>query len=331
MTQGRLLAFIFLPLFLFACSGGPNLAEWDPSSENVTQLEVITNSDAIDNQASSLGGQEILFSSNRQENMDIWSTNLSGGGSRQLTNYGGPDRYPSPHPNGQKYTFLSDRGGNIAYYLGDKEKPLSTRLTEVTEPEYLGYSPGPISPDSSKMAYASGRHVWTYNLSSNRGTQLVTGHQPSWYPSGEKIIFIRKSEGDSGVTTSIWSMNVDGTSLTEVVSSNEQAIFLHPSVSPDGQRIAYVKATLEQADASLSLNEDDEEAQSRTIGDGEQFENLDIFISDVDGTNRVRLTTNPLPDVDPEWISNDQIVFTSERPKSSDLDDRNWNVWVLSI
>jgi len=318
-------------LFLVSCARGPDLAEWDPTSENATQLEDLTESDATDGQPSSLGGGEILFSSDRQENMDVWSTDLSGGGSRQLTNYSGPDRYPSPHPDGRRYTFLSDRGGNIAYYLGDKEKPLSTRLTEVAEPNYLGFSPGRISPDSSRMAYASGRHVWTYDLSTNRGTQLVTGHQPAWYPSSEKIIFIRRSEGDEGVRTAIWSMNVDGTGLTEVVSSNERAIFLHPTVSPEGERIAYVKATLEQGDVSLSTDDDEEEERSNTIGSGDQFENLDIFVSDVDGTNRVRLTTHPLPDIQPDWIDESRIAFTSERPKSTDIEDRNWNVWVLSI
>jgi len=126
-------------------------------------------------------------------------------------------------------------------------------------------------------------------------------------------------------------MNVDGTGLTEVVSSNERAIFLHPTVSPEGERIAYVKATLEQGDVSLSTDDDEEEERSNTIGSGDQFENLDIFVSDVDGTNRVRLTTHPLPDIQPDWIDESRIAFTSERPKSTDIEDRNWNVWVLSI
>jgi Tol biopolymer transport system component len=181
------------------------------------------------------------------------------------------------------------------------------------------------------MVYASGRHVWTYDLSANRGTQLVTGHQPAWYPSGEKIIFIRRSEGDEGVRTAIWSMNVDGTGLTEIVSSNEQALFLHPTVSPEGEKIAYVKATLEQDDVSLSVSNDEEEGQSNTIGSGDQFGNLDIFVSSVDGTDRVRLTTHPLPDIQPDWVSESQIVYTSERPKSTDIENRNWNVWVLSL
>jgi len=326
MTKINFVFLLSLSFLVLSCSSGPDLSDWDPTSENVTSLRILTENSKIDEDPSPLGDDEILFSSKRQGNMDIWSTGISGGGVRQLTNYGGPDRHPSPHPNGKEYTFISDRGGDIAYYLGSTEKPLATKLTDVSEPEDFGYSPGRISPDGSTMVYVSGRHIWTYDIETDRSTQLITGFFPSWYPDGDKIVFVRKNESDSGLNTSIWSMNKDGTGLTQIVSSNKESLIMQPDVSPDGERIAYVKATLEINDGLMGGGDE----ILNNVRGGSQYKNPDIFISNTDGSSTVRLTTNPFFDIEPRWISNQRIIFTSSRPKSKD-EESNWNLWTLEV
>jgi len=290
------------------------LSEWDPRSENVASLRTVTNSGDINHHPQYAGGDQIMFSSDRNGVMDVWRGAATGqGGTRQLTDYSEPDVRPFPHPNGKEFTFISERGGGTGIFMGHFEKPTATSLVEVSEPPFAGFATAEVSPDGSTMVYASGRHVWTYNFETGAKTQIVTGHQPSWHPNGEEIIFVRKAgEVGDGITTAIWIMNSDGTNLRQLLSSGEEAVYLRPDISPDGKQITYSRAPIE-----------DEETG--------ELGNKDIWVSNTDGTNQRRLTTNPFPDIEPTWVGNARIAFSSLRPESDKIEDATWNIWSLSI
>jgi len=289
-------------------------SEWDPRSENVTGLRTVTSTSDMNHHPKYTGDGEILFSSDRDGVMDVWRQPITGGGgTRQLTDYSEPDIRPSPHPNGKEFTFISERGGGPGIFIGHFERPTATSLAEVSEPPFAGHATPEVSPDGSRIAYASGRHVWLYNLETNTKTQMVSGHQPSWHPNGKEIIFVRKSgEVGSGITTAIWIMNSDGTNLRQILSAGKKAVFLRPDISPDGEQVTYTRAPV--ADESTG-----------------ELGNKDIWVSNTDGSNQRRLTTNPFPDIEPTWTSNTRVAFSSLRPETDKVEDATWNIWSLSI
>ena len=82
---------------------------------------------------------------------------------------------------------------------------------------------------------------------------------PVWSPGGGKIAF--QAQKDNRDRWDIYTVNLDGTGLQNLTNSpsSDEA----PDWSPDGRRIAF---------------------QSR------QGNNIDIFLMDSDGSNRIRLT-----------------------------------------
>jgi Tol biopolymer transport system component len=288
------------------------LEEWDPRSENVTSLQTVTSSDDVNHHPKYAGSGEILFSSDRDGVMDVWRTSIDGaGGNRQLTDYSKPDIRPGSKPQTGKFTFVSNRGGETGIYMGNYQRPTAMSITELAEPPFAGFATPEVSPDGSQIVYASGRHIWKYDMETGTRTQMVTGHQPSWHPDGNKIIFVRKSgEVGEGIVTAIWMMDPDGTNLTQLKSSGEEAVFLRPSVSPNGEKMCYTRAPIENQDTG-------------------ELGNRDIWISDIYGSNEIRLTTNPFPDIEPTWIDNSRIAFTSLRPQTDNVEDATWNIWIL--
>jgi Tol biopolymer transport system component len=288
--------------------------EWDPASENVTSIQSITSADEADYQPKSTTDNKILFSSDRDGDLDVWMTSLDGGGGMdQLTTSSGNDIRPSPHPDNEQFVFISQRREEPEMFMSHVDRPTATALATISEPEFAGFSSPEFSPDGSKIVYASGRHIWVYELETGTRTQMVTGHQPSWHPNGEKIVFVRKAgEVGDGITTSIWMMDSDGTNLTQLISSGEEAAYQYPNISPDSQRIVYTRASV-QNDRTGELDEED------------------IWVADIDGTGATQLTTNPFPDTHPDWLSETRIVFSSARPDTDDIEDAAWNIWSLSF
>jgi Tol biopolymer transport system component len=289
-------------------------SEWDPRSENVTSLQTVTSGNSINHHPQAAGGGQIIFSSDRDGVMDAWSKSITGGGgTRQLTDYSEPDVRPSPHPNGKEFTFISERGGEAGIFMGHFKKPTATSLTSVSEPPFSGFAAAKVSPDGSTVVYASGRHIWKYDLENSTKTQMVSGHQPSWHPNGEEIIFVRKAgEVGEGITTSIRIMKSDGTNLRQLLSSGKEDVYLRPGISPNGEQICYTRAPIE----------------NQSTG---ELGNKDIWISDINGSNQRRLTTNPFQDIEPTWISNTRVAFTSLRPETDKVEDATWNIWSLFI
>ena len=89
--------------------------------------------------------------------------------------------------------------------------------------------------------------------------------------------------------TGIKGMNADGSGIVTLIPS----AFFESAVSPDGEKIAYVK--------TLSFN----------IGNGNIVSATEIFTTDFDGGNELRLTTNLDNDRFPAWsFDGGQIAFS---------------------
>jgi hypothetical protein len=185
--------------------------------------------------------------------------------------------------------------------------PDGTGLTVVPNTPVLGYN-GWLSwsPDGTKIAFArteSTNHVIgvenaadTYiavvDLASGSVTDLtshvgvpanffVSDQHPDWSPDGSKLVFFRHlSDGfeEQFVPDEIYTMNANGTGLTQVTHSTFPYGPQDPAWSPDCTKLVYEQ--VEPIDGS-SYNQ--------------------IVVSNTDGSNRHTLTSGAYQNLFPNW------------------------------
>lgn len=292
-----------------------DLSQWNADSENVTELRVLIEDEGVEHSPVIINQRYLMFQSQKNGNDDLWYVDLSQRrGVSQLTTYNGPDRVPAPHPDGKRYVFLSDRG-EVGYYQGEFGKPTSVFLAEAREPENGGWSRGEVSPDGKLFLYVSGKYIWTFDLKTKTKTQFVQGSQPRFAPDGNKIIFQKYSQTQDGVmTSSIWTMNQDGSQLTEMIGGDSKFSYANAMLSPDGTRIIYEKR---RAQGTSSYNQ--------------SWGPSDLWVCRANGTEHTQITTHPLEDVQPYWKDNETVIFVSNRPQSGQLEDKTFDIWQMKL
>lgn len=216
-------------------------------------------------------GSKIAFQSLRNgTNYQIYVMNSDGSGQTNVSNSGANDTQPSWSPDGTKIAFASDRdhSGYPSVYVMNSNGANQTCLTFDAAP-YSDNQPS-WSPDGSKIAFTSTRNssleTWTdtddYEIPDDDGqtfprsllhvnkdvyvmlaggsgqTRLTStpenDESPFWSADGSRIIFRSDRErDDADPIPQIWSMNTDGTGLTNL--SNNQS----PDYSPSCQYSTY--------------------------------------------------------------------------------------------
>jgi TolB protein len=120
----------------------------------------------------------------------------------------------------------------------------------------------------------------------------------------KKIVFVSSMAGNED----IWSMNIDGTDLTQLTDGPGREMY--PSISPDGKKIAY-SADIDGYWQIFTMNWDGTDKKQITNRpyrhgyhawsfDGRFIyfglyidDSWDVFVMESDGSNTKRLTTNP--------------------------------------
>ena len=123
--------------------------------------------------------------------------------------------------------FMDENGGNV--------RRIAT--------QYGGTDTQPsVSPDGTKIAFWNITGVVVINIDGTGRTLLVKDNSalnPTWSPDGKKIYFSKLTGGDE----LIFSINADGTGGETQVSpphpETYDATDRHPSVSPDGTKVAF--------------------------------------------------------------------------------------------
>lgn len=272
----------------------------------------LTNHGAIDDSpAFSPDGSKIVFTSDRDGNVEIYSMNADGSAVTRLTTNGAWDAHPAWSPDSSKIAFQSDRagGGNWEIYVMDANGANPTRLTNVagndSEPAW--------SPDGTKIAFTSYRdgNAEVYGMDTNGANQVnltnnvAKDENPGWSPSGGLIAF---SSRRSGNNEEIFVMSPDGSSPAQVTNEPFSAEYL-PAFSPDGSSIAFVS------------NRDGNEEIYAIFGENPAQVNL-TSNSDADSHPDWQPALAPPVKVAPGGLSG-KIVFDSDK-------DGNWEIYAIN-
>lgn len=163
-------------------------------------------------------GTKILFQSNRDGNLEIYSLDLQTRQLKNLTNHPSAEMDPSWSPDGSRIVFISFRDGDSKIYTMNPDGTGIVDLKAVAAPT----QPRPVfSPDGKKIIFRSNRgELGGYDreiyLMNADGSDLhnLTRHVGNdsyavWSPNGNQIAFLSQRDGISGV----YLMGADGSDV----------------------------------------------------------------------------------------------------------------------
>ena len=192
----------------------------------------------------------------------------------QLAEYGYASRK-------SKIAFSSVRDGNLEIYVMDGDGSNQRRVTVNPARDELPT----WSPDGAKIAFVSNRNnvnkdhkqIWVIDADGKNPIRLTDGvvdANPDWSPDGTKIVY------DAHLVPEDHNLAPGGITVMDADGNNKRLVKnargLHPTWSPDGDRIAFISG--------------------KNPGDDHQ-----IYVMDVDGQNRKRLTRDFVHKRLPSW------------------------------
>src|SRR6267154_3438356 len=172
------------------------------------------------------------------------------------------------------------------------ERSNLAQLTKLT-PDTTSASDPAFSPDASRIAFVSLRdgnaEIYVMNADGTGATRVTNDPQPdgrpAFTPDGQALVF--HSARTAG-KQQIWTVNLDGTGLTQLTRDSVNST---PTVSPDGQTIAYVS----------TRNKDS-----------------DIWLMARDGSNQRQFTRSPQQrESEPRFLRDGTLAYLVERRENN--------------
>jgi TolB protein len=266
----------------------------------------------------------VIFASDRDGNLEIYSVDVGGKGERNLTVSSMDEFSPVVSPDRQRVGFLSGSGDNIA---------LEVMLAEGAGRQKLAGEKGKHrshrwSPDSSRIAYVledgGEMSIHVTNVDEGQPMLLTAIHGDevgSWSPNGRWVAFAVTTGAQIGIHT----RNPDGVNEFRLTDTPD----FSPMWSPDSERIAFLSKR-DGASQIFVMKADGSEQRKLTEGDAPKYHiswspngkvllfvserdgNPEIHVVDVDEGNEVRLTHNDARDEQPVWSPDGRkIAFVS--------------------
>jgi TolB protein len=215
---------------------------------------------------------------------ELWEYNFASGESKKVADW-------------RTELDVSADGKQIAYFAwpptaGEKtgiwimDADFSNARLVIRGGAYPSFSPG-----GDRLVANGGEDLYVLKTDGTSVRGLTNGEYPAWSPVSNEIVHRACVGGSCG----LWIINADSNdpgARRHITSGGGDG---QPAWSPDGKRIAYISKE-----------------------DG----NFEIYVIGVDGSNKVRLTTNPASDGLPVWSPDGKsIAFRSDR-------DGKWAIFV---
>ncbi len=261
---------------------------------------------------------EVAFTSERDDNPEIYVVQANGSNPRRLTDDPAADYHPAWSPSGEWIAFVSERDGNPEIYTMDAYGGNLRRLTD--NPAVDTYPAW--SPNGQQIAFVSDRdgnsEIYVMNADGSDPQRLTDNAAvdtaPAWSPDGQTLAFISDRDG----AQALYFMDADGANVRQMVALPDAPAW-YPAWSPNG---AWLSLTGGQdgaamiyrlndnggdltpmTDANLPLTTSDWSPDSAWLafaGRGEGGPD-DLFVTDANGHYRFRLTQHEAADYDPDW------------------------------
>lgn len=187
---------------------------------------------------------EMLFSSSRDGNWQIYATSLDGANVKRLTNDSADDLYPVYSPGGSKIAFASNRTGDWDIYVMNADGTGITNITNNPAPD----TQPTWSPDGKRIAFASDRsgksEIWVMDADGKNPAQFTVSlygdASPRWsptsnyiafvgfLPTGARCLFVENIDAPGRYMVAVLA-NVDTNPLTNATAW-----------SPDGNRLGFI-------------------------------------------------------------------------------------------
>lgn len=251
-------------------------------------------------------GKQIVFDSNRDRKQEIYIMNSDGSNVKRLTYSKRANYLPTISADGKKILFMSYSDSEEAVHVmnmdGNELKKLTDENSKNGDPDW--------SPDSRQIVFHSDRDeenrelykmaadgTNVKRLTFNKSSDFV----PRWSPDGKMISFNSSRDGNR----EIYVMSQDGTNQRNV--TNDLLSNMVHNWSPDSKRIIFYAFGLQSAHLkNTNLSKGEKSALIRTTAE--------IYVTDLDGKNRIQLTHNYFWDQGPVFSPDGtRILFESCR------------------
>ncbi|HTK36966.1 MAG TPA: protein kinase [Pyrinomonadaceae bacterium] len=208
-------------------------------------------------------GKRLVYRDSKNNQTDIWMSDLDGGDPVQLTNDPADDNYPIWLPDGKRVLYNSERNGI---------KQICLAFTTGREPQQLSLSDTDnmltdVSADGTRVVYISTKDdsdIWGASVENGKEFEVTSDIGLEFWPdvsSSGTIAYqaIRQiSVGDKLLTCELFAQQVTGE--TRLVEFSKDGFY--PRWSPDGKKIAFLQS--DSANTSLWI-------ASETGGDARRF------------------------------------------------------------
>lgn len=263
-------------------------------------------------------GKTLVFASTRHSHTpDIYIKDIDGVAVTQLTSDPASDVQPAFSPDGRRVAFATDRTGNWDIWVvnidGHQAVQITTSAAHEVHPSW--------SPDGTQLVFSSlpergGQwELWLASAEAGAIKKFIGyGLFPEWAPNSNRILYQRARQRGTR-WFSLWTMelvNGEPRLPTEILSSPEHAMIL-PTWSPDENQIAFCSV---------------ENVPSMDVNGRNPFQRADIWMVDLDGRGRVRLTDGIGSNYAPTWSKLGRILFTSSRG-GDETQETVWSVIPL--
>ncbi len=260
-------------------------------------------------------GKRIIFASTRHSlNPDIYYKDVDGVAVVQLTADPASDVQPCFSPDGRRVAFASDRAGNWDIWTVNLDGHQAIQVTGSSAHEVHPT----WSPDGKQLVFCSmpergGQwELWLVSAEAGAVKKVIGyGLFPEWAPNSNTILYQRARRRGSR-WFSLWTLRLvkgEPRMPTEILSSPEHAMIL-PTWSPDEKQIAYCAV---------------ENVPSVAQGPRNPLQRADIWMVDIDGRGKVRLTDSVGSNYAPTWSKWGRIYLTSNRTGDGD----NESIWSV--